>query len=89
MAYDNEGRLTNWQNTPTSPTSTEAMAYDGEGHRVALKANGATTYYLDELEEVSPTGMLTKYFPSACGLNYWGYLSLNNPVFARRWRRHG
>ena len=37
------------------------MAYDGEGHRVALKVNGGTpTYYLNKLEEVTGS-TLTKY----------------------------
>ena len=37
------------------------MAYDGEGHRVALKVNGGTpTYYLSKLEEVTGS-TLTKY----------------------------
>jgi RHS repeat-associated protein len=62
LTYDNEGRLTAWQNTPSNPTSTEAMAYDGEGNRVALKLNSGTpTFYLGGLEEISPTGVLTKY----------------------------
>lgn len=34
LAYDNEGRLTSWQNAPTAPTSTDAFLYDGEGQRV-------------------------------------------------------
>lgn len=38
------------------------MAYDGEGHRVALVVNGGTpTYYLGQLEEIAG-GALTKYF---------------------------
>ena len=40
LSYDNEGRLTWWQNAQSSPTSTEQMAYDGEGNRVALVVNG-------------------------------------------------
>ena len=35
LAYDNERRLTAWQNAPSAPTSTDAFAYDGEGNRVA------------------------------------------------------
>ncbi len=55
--------MTAWQNQPSNPTSTEAMAYDGEGNRVALKVNGAPPYYLGGgLEEISPAGVLTKYF---------------------------
>src|SRR5262249_43993537 len=61
LTYDNEGRLTAWQNAPSNPTSTAAMAYDGEGQRVALKVNGGTpTYYLGTLEEVAGS-TLTKY----------------------------
>jgi RHS repeat-associated protein len=62
LTYDNEGRVTGWQNTPSAPTSTEAIAYDGEGHAVARQANGGTpAYYLDTLEEVAGS-TLTKYF---------------------------
>lgn len=34
LSYDNEGRLTAWQNAPSSPTSTDQYLYDGEGNRV-------------------------------------------------------
>lgn len=34
LTWDNEGRLTSWQNAPTSPTSTDQYLYDGEGHHV-------------------------------------------------------
>jgi len=62
LTYDNEGRNTAWQNAQSSPSSTEQMAYDGEGNRVALQVNGGTpTYYLGALEEISPSGTLTKY----------------------------
>ena len=33
LSFDNEGRLTAWQNTPTSPTTTDSFLYDGEGNR--------------------------------------------------------
>jgi len=29
LSYDAEGRLTSWQNTPSSPTSTASYLYDG------------------------------------------------------------
>ena len=34
LTYDNEGRLTAWQNLPSSPTSTAQYLYDGSGARV-------------------------------------------------------
>ncbi len=46
MTYDNEGRMTAWQDAPSNPTNTEAMAYDGEGNRVALQVNGAHAHLL-------------------------------------------
>ncbi len=69
LTYDPEGRTTAWQNAQTNPTSTEQMAYDGEGSRVALVVNGgAPTYYVGDLEEVTGTGgSITKYL-SAAGL---------------------
>ncbi|HEX6819393.1 MAG TPA: hypothetical protein VF120_13535 [Ktedonobacterales bacterium] len=61
LTYDTEGRLTTWQNAPSNPTATEAMAYDGEGNRVALQVNGGTpTYYLGSLQELSGS-TLTMY----------------------------
>ena len=70
LTYDNQGRLTVWQNAPSNPTSTEAMAYDGEGQRVALKVNGgAPTYYLGSLEEITGA-TLTKYFTAAWTSDY-------------------
>jgi hypothetical protein len=35
LSYDNEGRLTNWQNKPSSPTSTDGFLHGDEGKRVA------------------------------------------------------
>ncbi len=68
MAYDDEERLTSWQNAPSSPTSIEAMAYDGDGNRVALVVNGGTpTYYLGNLEVISGSS-LTEYFTACAGL---------------------
>jgi RHS repeat-associated protein len=68
MTYDNEGRLTNWQNAPSNPTKTEQMAYDGEGNRVALTVNSGTpTYYISSVEEVSGSA-ITKSFSAGHGL---------------------
>ena len=68
MAYNSAGRMTTWQNAPTSPTSTQAMAYDGEGNRVALQVTGGTpTYYLGSLEEISGSSLI-KYFAGGSGL---------------------
>src|SRR5512146_906757 len=33
LSYDNEGRLTGWQNAPTSPTTSDSFLYDGAGQR--------------------------------------------------------
>jgi RHS repeat-associated protein len=80
LTFDNEGRLTAWQNQPSNPTSTEAMAYDGEGQRVALQVNGGTpTYYLGSLEEIVGS-TLTKYLgapglPTALRVGTGGALS--------------
>jgi hypothetical protein len=38
LTYDNEGRLTAWQNAQFSPTSTDSYLYDGEGNRVAQQS---------------------------------------------------
>ena len=86
LAYDAEGRLTHWQNAPTNPTSQAWYLYDGEGHRVEQVVSGGSsgaTYYLPgNVEEVTPTGALTKYYtaggltlglntaPDASGLSY-------------------
>jgi YD repeat-containing protein len=35
MSYDNAGRMTHWQDKPTSPSHQQDLAYDGEGNRVA------------------------------------------------------
>lgn len=71
LGYDNERRLTSWQNAPSSPTTTAAYAYDGEGNRVAQKvtASGTTTttttrYLAGGLEDVTISGStvtLVKY----------------------------
>jgi RHS repeat-associated protein len=59
LSYDNEGRLTAWQNAPTSPTSTAQYLYDGEGNRVEQQATTGgtttTTVYVGSLESVATT----------------------------------
>jgi RHS repeat-associated protein len=63
LTYGNEGQLANWQNQPTSPTSTAAFLYDGTGNRVAQQtsAGGATTttVYVGNVEEDATTGSTT------------------------------
>jgi RHS repeat-associated protein len=65
LSYNNEGQLSNWQNQPSSPTSTAAFLYDGQGNRVAQQTTSSgsatTTVYVGELEEDSTTdGTTTK-----------------------------
>jgi YD repeat-containing protein len=59
LSYDNQGRLSGWQNAPSNPTSTTSDLYDGAGNRVAqFVANGATTTTvtsISNIEEVSTT----------------------------------
>jgi YD repeat-containing protein len=44
LSYDAQGRLSLWQNQPTSPTATVNYLYDGSGNRVAMQSavNGTT-----------------------------------------------
>ncbi|HEV2236265.1 MAG TPA: RHS repeat-associated core domain-containing protein, partial [Ktedonobacterales bacterium] len=60
LSYDAEGRLSAWQNAPSSPSSTDSFLYDGEGHRVqqVVTSGGATTttVYIGRLEEVATSG---------------------------------
>jgi RHS repeat-associated protein len=61
-AYDNEGRLAHWQNTPSSPTTTINYLYDGAGNRVAQQVTGtttSTTVYVGSIEEVTASGATT------------------------------
>jgi RHS repeat-associated protein len=63
LTYDNEGRLSAWQNAQTNPTSNTTDLYDGEGNRVQqFTANGATTTtitYVSNLEELSTSAGIT------------------------------
>ncbi len=62
LAYDNEGRLTSWQNSPLG-SSTDSFLYDGEGKRVQQVATASgtttTTTYVASLEEITTTGSTT------------------------------
>lgn len=60
LSYDNEQRLIGWQNAPTSPTTTDAFLYDGEGNRVEQQVTQSgvttTTAYVGQLEESATSG---------------------------------
>jgi hypothetical protein len=66
LTYDAERRLTAWQNAPTSPTSQAWFLEDGEGHRVEQYVSGDsgnhTDYLPGNVEEVTPSGSLVKYY---------------------------
>jgi RHS repeat-associated protein len=63
LTWDNEGRLTAWQNAPTSPTSTDQYLYDGDGNRVEQQVTTSgtttTTTYVGDIEQVVTTGGTT------------------------------
>jgi RHS repeat-associated protein len=63
LSYDAEGRLSHWQNVPTSPTTTDNFLYDGEGTRVEQQvtqgSTTTTTVYVGGFEEVSTRGSTT------------------------------
>jgi len=40
MSYDNERRLTQWQNTPSNPATTVDYRSHSEGNRVAMQVKG-------------------------------------------------
>ena len=65
LSWDNEGRLTSWQNAPSNPTSTAQYLYDGEGNRVEQQAtSGGTTTtstYIGALERVAVSDGTTRY----------------------------
>ena len=87
LDYDNAGRLSSWQNAPSSPTTTDDFLYDGEGNRVEQQAtisgSAVTTVYIaGGLEEVTTSGAtttLTKYF-SAAGLPTIERVGTNGPL---------
>lgn len=89
LTWDNEGQLTAWQNTPTTPTTTDSFLYDGMGQRVeqSVTVNGSitttTTYVAGGLEEVVSNGVsttLTKYFSGAGGLPTAERVGTNGPL---------
>ncbi len=63
LTYDNEGRLTAWQDLPSSPTSTAQYLYDGSGTRVLQRTSSGgtttTTVYVGQIEAVATTGATT------------------------------
>jgi RHS repeat-associated protein len=73
LSYNPQGKLSNWQNTPTSPTQTANYLYDGAGNRVAMVTKvgsiTTTTVYVGSIEEVqttynSQTGILSSPQPT-------------------------
>ncbi len=81
LTYDNEGRLGTWQNTPSSPTTTDSFLYDGEGNRVEQVAQqsgvGTTdTVYVGGLEEVTTTTP-TGGQPTTSTTAYYGSIALS------------
>lgn len=60
LSYDNVGQLSNWQDKPSSPSSSAAFLYDGSGQRVAKQTMQGgvttTTVYVGKVEEVATTG---------------------------------
>ncbi|HXM54004.1 MAG TPA: RHS repeat-associated core domain-containing protein [Candidatus Dormibacteraeota bacterium] len=63
LGYNNEGELSAWQNAPSSPSTTAAFLYDGQGQRVAQQVTqgGATTttIYVGGAEETATSGATT------------------------------
>jgi RHS repeat-associated protein len=63
LTYNNEGNLANWQNQPSSPTSTATFLYDGQGNRAVQQATSSgsttTTVYVGGVEEDTTTGSTT------------------------------
>ncbi|HKT03554.1 MAG TPA: RHS repeat-associated core domain-containing protein [Rugosimonospora sp.] len=73
IGYDNEGRMSSWQDAPTAPTRTATELYDPDGTKVAQQVTGgdgtSTVVYVDGLEEVTngPSGTTTTAYFSAGG----------------------
>jgi RHS repeat-associated protein len=63
LSWYADGTLSNWQNAPAKPTTTDAFLYDGEGNRVEQQvSSGSTTtstVYVGNLEEVATSGTTT------------------------------
>lgn len=63
LGFNNEGQLASWQNKPSSPTTTGAFLYDGQGNRVAQQVTSGglttTTVYAGNVEEDSTTSGTT------------------------------
>ena len=61
LQYDSERRLSHWQSSPSSPTSSADELYDGSGTRVEqVQTSGSTTTKVYDLvgglEEVDASG---------------------------------
>ncbi|HEU5383590.1 MAG TPA: RHS repeat-associated core domain-containing protein [Ktedonobacteraceae bacterium] len=96
LSYDAQGRLSSWENQPTSPNQTANYLYDGSGNRVAMliTVNGTTTLttYIGSIEEVQTTGsstITTTYYAVqgkriAANVNgslyYFGYDALGSQI---------
>ena len=81
LTYDNEGRLGTWQNTPSSPTTTDSFLYDGEGQRIeqVVQQSGVgetDTVYVGGLEEVTTTTP-TGGQPTTSTTAYYGGIALS------------
>ncbi len=82
LSYDNEGRLGTWQNTPSSPTTTDSFLYDGAGNRIEQVVQqqsgvGTTdTVYVGGLEEVTTTTP-TGGQPTTSTTAYYGSIALS------------
>ena len=59
LSYDDEGRLSHWQTSPTSSATTDDLVYDGAGQRVEQQVTtggSTTTLYIGQLTVYSLTG---------------------------------
>lgn len=63
LAYDNQGALAAWQNTPSNPTGTNGFLYDNQGNRVEQQVTQSgtttTTVYVGNVEQGATSGAST------------------------------
>jgi RHS repeat-associated protein len=63
LSFDAQGQLSAWQNTPSTPTSTDGFLYDNQGNRVEQQSTQAgtttTTVYVGNLEQIATSGSST------------------------------